>query len=102
LARGRGLIAMGTPHWQVTETLLDESGYTAMQKADRTSGQTRLDNLKELTQSMQQFETLQAYLEHVSLVMDLERRDENADGSGSVQVRTLHGAKGRECAAAVL
>lgn len=96
LDRWRDLMAMGTPHWQVTETLLDESGYTAMQKADRTSGQTRLDNLKELTQSMQSFETLQAYLEHVSLVMDLERRDENADGSGSVQVMTLHGAKGLE------
>jgi DNA helicase-2/ATP-dependent DNA helicase PcrA len=96
LDRWRDLMAMGTPHWQVTETLLDESGYTAMQKADRTSGQTRLDNLKELTQSMQQFETLLAYLEHVSLVMDLERRDENADGSGSVQIMTLHGAKGLE------
>lgn len=96
LDRWRDLMAMGTPHWQVTETLLDESGYTAMQKADRTSGQTRLDNLKELTQSMQSFETLQAYLEHVSLVMDLERRDENADGSGSVQIMTLHGAKGLE------
>ena len=96
LDRWRDLMTMGTPHWQVTETLLDESGYAAMQKADRTSGQTRLDNLKELTQSMQQFETLQAYLEHVSLVMDLERRDENADGSGSVQIMTLHGAKGLE------
>ena len=96
LDRWRDLMAMGTPHWQVMETLLDESGYTAMQKADRTSGQTRLDNLKELTQSMQSFETLQAYLEHVSLVMDLERRDENADGSGSVQIMTLHGAKGLE------
>ncbi|RSB45287.1 MULTISPECIES: ATP-dependent helicase [Brevundimonas] len=96
LDRWRDLMAMGTPHWQVTETLLDESGYTAMQKADRTSGQTRLDNLKELAQSMQSFETLQAYLEHVSLVMDLERRDENADGSGSVQIMTLHGAKGLE------
>jgi len=96
LDRWRDLMTMGTPHWQVTETLLDESGYTAMQKADRTSGQTRLDNLKELTQSMQSFETLQAYLEHVSLVMDLERRDENADGSGSVQIMTLHGAKGLE------
>jgi len=96
LDRWRDLLTMGTPHWHVTETLLDESGYTAMQKADRTSGQTRLDNLKELTQSMQQFETLQAYLEHVSLVMDLERRDENADGSGSVQIMTLHGAKGLE------
>ncbi|MFN4041505.1 MAG: ATP-dependent helicase [Brevundimonas sp.] len=91
LDRWRALAA-DTTHWQVLETVLEESGYTDMQKADRTSGQTRLDNLKELVQSMQQFDTLQAYLEHVSLVMDLDR-GESAD---SVQIMTLHGAKGLE------
>ena len=95
LDRWRDLAAMGTPHWQVTETLLDESGYTEMQKADRTSGQTRLDNLKELTQAMQAFETLQGYLEHVSLVMDLDRAAPESE-SGAVQIMTLHGAKGLE------
>ena len=89
-------LAGDTRHWELTETVLEESGYTDMQKADRATGQTRLDNLKELTQSMQQFETLQAYLEHVSLVMDLDRGDADADGSGSVQIMTLHGAKGLE------
>lgn len=91
LDRWRALAA-DTTHWQVLETVLEESGYTDMQKVDRTSGQTRLDNLKELVQSMQQFDTLQAYLEHVSLVMDLDR-GESAD---SVQIMTLHGAKGLE------
>ena len=95
LDRWRDLAVMGTPHWQVTETLLDESGYTDMQKADRTSGQTRLDNLKELTQAMQAFETLQGYLEHVSLVMDLDRAAPESE-SGAVQIMTLHGAKGLE------
>ena len=92
LDRWRGMAAH-LPHWELTETLLEESGYTDMQKADRTSGQTRLDNLKELTQSMQQFETLQAYLEHVSLVMDLDRGEA---GDDAVQIMTLHGAKGLE------
>ncbi|MGH6979431.1 MAG: ATP-dependent helicase, partial [Brevundimonas sp.] len=87
LDRWRDLASMGTPHWQVTETLLDESGYTDMQKADRTSGQTRLDNLKELTQAMQAFETLQGYLEHVSLVMDLDRAAPESE-SGAVQIMT--------------
>ena len=91
LDRWRALAA-DTPHWTLVETVLEESGYTDMQKADRTSGQTRLDNLKELVQSMQQFETLQAYLEHVSLVMDLDR----GDSQDSVQIMTLHGAKGLE------
>ena len=40
----------------------------------------RLENLKELVQSMSEFETLQAYLEHVSLVMDL---DQAADAARS-------------------
>jgi DNA helicase-2/ATP-dependent DNA helicase PcrA len=79
-------------HWELTEAVLEESGYTDMQKADRASGPARLDNLKELVQSMQQFDNLGAYLEHVSLVMDLDR-GESAD---SVQVMTLHGAKGLE------
>ena len=95
LDRWRDLMAMGTPHWQVTETVLDESGYTEMQKADRTSGQTRLDNLKELVQAMQQFDNLQAYLEHVSLVMDIDRTAPDSE-TGAVQIMTLHGAKGLE------
>jgi len=81
-----------TTHWELTETVLEESGYTDMQKADRATGQTRLDNLKELTQSMQAFETLPAYLEHVSLVMDLDR----GGSDDAVQIMTLHGAKGLE------
>jgi len=84
--------AQTTTHWELTETVLEESGYTDMQKADRATGQTRLDNLKELTQSMQQFETLPAYLEHVSLVMDLDR----GGSDDAVQIMTLHGAKGLE------
>ncbi|MBW8302734.1 MAG: UvrD-helicase domain-containing protein, partial [Brevundimonas sp.] len=50
-------LAQTTTHWELTEAVLEESGYTDMQKADRATGQTRLDNLKELTQSMQQFDT---------------------------------------------
>ncbi|RYG10223.1 MAG: DNA helicase II, partial [Caulobacteraceae bacterium] len=84
--------AQSIPHWELTEIILEESGYTDMQKADRTSGQTRLDNLKELTQSMQAFDNLGAYLEHVSLVLDLDR----GAGEDAVQVMTLHGAKGLE------
>ncbi|HYG25401.1 MAG TPA: 3'-5' exonuclease, partial [Caulobacteraceae bacterium] len=85
-------LAQTTTHWELTETVLEESGYTDMQKADRATGQTRLDNLKELTQSMQAFDSLTAYLEHVSLVMDLDR----GGAEDAVQVMTLHGAKGLE------
>ena len=91
LDRWRALAA-DTRHWLLTEAVLEESGYTDMQKADRVTGPTRLDNLKELTQAMQSFDTLGAYLEHVSLVMDLDR----GPSSDAVQIMTLHGAKGLE------
>ncbi len=74
------------------DTVLTDSGYFDMQRADKTSGQTRLDNLKELGDSMQAFDDLQAFLEHVSLVMDLERDN----GGDSVRLMTLHAAKGLE------
>ena len=82
-----------TPHAQLLETILEESGYTDALRADKgPTSQTRLENLKELVQSMVQFEDLQSYLEHVSLVMDLDR----GPGGDAVQIMTLHSAKGLE------
>ncbi|MBC6983077.1 ATP-dependent helicase [Caulobacter sp. 17J80-11] len=92
LDRWRALAAH-KPHYELAETVLEESGYTDMWRQDRATGQTRLDNLKELVQAMQAFDTLGAYLEHVSLVMDLERADR---GDDQVQIMTLHAAKGLE------
>ena len=80
-------------HPQLLETILEESGYTDALRADKgPTSQTRLDNLKELVQSMGAFDTLEAYLEHVSLVMDIDR----ASGDDAVQIMTLHSAKGLE------
>jgi ATP-dependent DNA helicase UvrD/PcrA len=90
--RWRQLAAV-TPHPQLLETILEESGYTDMLRADKgPTSQTRLENLKELVQSMAAFETLEAYLEHISLVMDLDRE---AEGD-AVWIMTLHSAKGLE------
>jgi DNA helicase-2/ATP-dependent DNA helicase PcrA len=72
--------------------ILTDSSYYDMQRADKTSGQSRLDNLKELGDSMQAFDDLAAFLEHVALVMDLERDN----GGNSVRLMTLHAAKGLE------
>ena len=81
------------PHTELAEMILDESGYTDMLKADKNpQSVSRLDNLKELVRSMGQFDTLAAYLEHIELVMDLDRVVEG----DAVQVMTLHGAKGLE------
>ena len=53
---------------------------------------SRLENLKELIRFMHEFETLQGFLEHVSLVMDVD----TADGGERVSLMTLHAAKGLE------
>ena len=90
--RWRQLAAVN-PQPQVLETVLEESGYTDMLRADKgPTSQTRLENLKELVQSMGAFDSLQSYLEHVSLVMDLDR----GRGDDAVQIMTLHSAKGLE------
>ena len=80
-------------HARLMEMVLEESGYTDALRLDKTpTAQTRLENLKELVNSMSDFENLEAYLEHVSLVMDVER----AAGEDAVQIMTLHAAKGLE------
>jgi DNA helicase-2/ATP-dependent DNA helicase PcrA len=86
-------LAQDKSHVELAETILDESGYTAMLQADKSpNAQTRLENLKELVQAMGQFDSLAAYLEHVELVLDLE-----AGGDGDeVHISTLHAAKGLE------
>ncbi|WP_439541539.1 UvrD-helicase domain-containing protein [Hyphomicrobium sp.] len=90
--RWRGLID-GMKHTELAELILDESGYTAHWQNDKSpQAQSRLENLKELVRFMHQFETLESFLEHVSLVMDTEQGD---DGD-RVSLMTLHAAKGLE------
>ena len=81
------------PPYQLVEQILEESGYMDMLAADKSAeSEGRKENLKELSRSMEEFETLGGFLEHISLVMD---RD-NADASDAVTIMTLHSAKGLE------
>ncbi len=81
------------PHTQLAEIVLDESGYTEMWQKDRSADAAgRLENLKELVRSMEEFENLQGFLEHISLVMDRE----NGADADAVSLMTLHSAKGLE------
>jgi DNA helicase-2/ATP-dependent DNA helicase PcrA len=81
------------PHTELAEMVLDESGYTDMLKADKSAeAPGRLDNLKEFVRSMEAYESLAAFLEHVSLVMELAQ-DEGGD---RINLMTLHAAKGLE------
>jgi DNA helicase II / ATP-dependent DNA helicase PcrA len=81
------------PHTELAEIVLDESGYTEMWQKDRSADAAgRLENLKELIRSMEEFENLQGFLEHISLVMDNEKAAE----ADAVNIMTLHSAKGLE------
>ena len=80
-------------HTELAQIILDESGYTAMWQKDKSpQAPGRLDNLKELIRFMDEFDTMAAFLEHVSLVMDT---DSGNDGE-RVSLMTLHSAKGLE------
>jgi DNA helicase-2/ATP-dependent DNA helicase PcrA len=82
-----------TPHTELARIVLDESGYTEMWKNDKSAQAAgRLENLKELVRSMEQFENMQGFLEHVSLVMDTIEGGE----VDAVNLMTLHSAKGLE------
>ncbi len=82
-----------TPHTELAEQILDESGYTDMWKNDKSAeAPGRLENLKELVRSMEAFESMRGFLEHVSLVMDAEQNED----MDAVSIMTLHSAKGLE------
>ncbi len=82
-----------TPHHELAETILEESGYTDHWKKDRSAEAAgRLENLKELVRSMEEFENMRGFLEHVSLVMEAAQ----GESEDRVTIMTLHGAKGLE------
>ncbi|HEU0117329.1 MAG TPA: UvrD-helicase domain-containing protein [Alphaproteobacteria bacterium] len=81
------------PHPEVAQIVLDESGYTGMWQADKSpEAPGRLDNLKELVSALAEFDTLPAFLEHVSLVLEATEKS----AGEQVSLMTLHGAKGLE------
>ncbi len=90
--RWQGLLE-NTEHTTLAEQILDESGYTAMWQADKSAeAPGRLENLKELIRSMEAFESMRGFLEHVALVMDAEQNEE----LDAISIMTLHSAKGLE------
>ncbi|MDG1739045.1 MAG: UvrD-helicase domain-containing protein [Paracoccaceae bacterium] len=100
LARwGRMTGSADVSHLELAEIVLDESGYTAMWQNDKTpEAPGRLENLKELVKALENFENLQGFLEHVSLIME----NESDDAEEKVSIMTLHAAKGLEFPAVFL
>jgi DNA helicase-2/ATP-dependent DNA helicase PcrA len=81
------------PQAELVQQILEESGYTAVLQADKsTEAAGRLENLAELSRAMEEYETLEAFLEHVSLVMDNDAQDNET----KLTIMTIHAAKGLE------
>ncbi len=77
----------------LTELILEESGYTDYWKNSKSpKAPGKLDNLKEVVQAVSEYETLEAFLDHVALVA--EHNEGFADGQ--VWLMTYHAAKGLE------
>ena len=92
LSRWRGQVDT-LPHAELARLILEESGYVAMWQAQRTAeAEGRVENLIELTRAMEEFESMTAFLDHVSLVME----NEKADHEERITIMTLHAAKGLE------
>lgn len=86
------------PNLILTE-LLEKSGYIAALTAEGEEGKDRLENVKELTTSVLQYEeesdepSLVEYLDGIALITDLDNFNADAD---AVVLMTIHTAKGLE------
>ena len=80
-------------HITLTELILEDSGYIAMWENEKTpNSESRIENIKELVGQLSEFQSLAEFLDHVSLVMDVE----NDNNTSKVSLMTLHSAKGLE------
>ncbi len=78
---------------QVVETLLELSGYMNHWRSEKTDeAKDRVDNIKELINSLSEYNTLNEYLEHIALVTDTD----NEFDDNRVSLMTMHAAKGLE------
>ena len=80
-------------HIKLLQTVLDESGYSAMLKNKKDlENENRLENIKELLSAMKEFDNLESFLEHVSLATSV---DQEWDGE-KINMMTMHASKGLE------
>lgn len=81
------------PLAELTDLMLEESGYRAMWQADKSpEAGGRLENLRELVRALAEFPNLGEFLEHVGLVTD----SANQADDDMISIMSLHAAKGLE------
>ena len=87
------LLIKNISHIKLLQTVLDESGYSAMLKNKKdVDNENRLENIKELLSAMKEFDNLESFLEHVSLATSIDQEREGQ----KVNMMTMHGSKGLE------
>ena len=80
-------------HIKLLQVVLDESGYSAILKNKKDlENENRLENIKELLNAMKEFDSLESFLEHVSLATSV---DQEWDGE-KINMMTMHASKGLE------
>jgi len=78
---------------EVCKNIINESGYVHALKQENTlESESRIDNISELLRNIDEFENIKEFLEHVSLVNEIDASDSN----NMVKVMTMHAAKGLE------
>ncbi len=78
----------------LTKQILEDSGYIQMWQNEKTpDANTRVENLQEFAGSLTEFDSLAAFLEHISLVSGDEKIDRDKE---MVNIMTVHSAKGLE------
>ena len=85
--------SLNMKHFDLLKLVLDESGYSSMLKNKKDlENENRLENLKELLRAMQDYDSLQSFLEHVALATSVDQEWQGA----KVNLMTMHAAKGLE------
>ena len=85
--------SLNMKHYDLLKLVLDESGYSGVLKNKKDlENENRLENLKELLRAMQDYESLQNFLEHVALATSIDQEWEGA----KINLMTMHAAKGLE------
>ena len=74
--------------------ICEESGYLQMWQNDNSyEAKGRVENIKEFQKSIDEFENLQQFLDHISLISDNDNANNFAD---KINIMTIHAAKGLE------
>ncbi|MEK6734243.1 MAG: UvrD-helicase domain-containing protein, partial [Pseudomonadota bacterium] len=84
---------------EASKIIIEESGYIDSLRLENTlESESRIENIEELLKNIAEFPSIIEFLEHISLVNEMENKEEN----DVVKIMTMHAAKGLEFEAVFL